>query len=112
MEFLLVGGGAAVSGHVRRSVSGHGRVDLAGPGVDPTLQVDHVDVAALHEEVRHLQAAAAVVTDLGGVLSHGAIVAREYGIPAVVNTRHATARIRTGQTVTVDGTAGTVRIAD
>jgi len=56
--------------------------------------------------------AAAVVTDLGGVLSHGAIVAREYGIPAVVNTRHATVRIRTGQTVTVDGTAGTVRIAD
>ncbi len=54
--------------------------------------------------------AAAVVTDLGGVLSHGAIVAREYGIPAVVNTRHATARIRTGQTVTVDGDAGAVRI--
>lgn len=54
--------------------------------------------------------AVAVVTDLGGVLSHGAIVAREYGIPAVVNTRHATARIRTGQTVTVDGNAGTVRI--
>jgi pyruvate,water dikinase len=56
--------------------------------------------------------AAAVVTDLGGVLSHGAIVAREYGIPAVVNTRHATARIRTGQIVTVDGNTGTVRIAD
>lgn len=56
--------------------------------------------------------AAAVVTDLGGVLSHGAIVAREYGIPAVVNTRYATARIRTGQTVTVDGDTGTVRIAD
>jgi phosphohistidine swiveling domain-containing protein len=56
--------------------------------------------------------ATAVVTDLGGVLSHGAIVAREYGIPAVVNTRHATALIRTGQTVTVDGNAGTVRVPD
>ncbi|MER3421469.1 MAG: pyruvate, water dikinase, partial [Chloroflexota bacterium] len=56
--------------------------------------------------------AAAVVTDLGGVLSHGAIVAREYGIPAVVNTRHATTRIRTGQIVTVDGDAGTVQVAE
>ena len=53
--------------------------------------------------------AGAVVMDLGGLLSHGAIVAREYGIPAVVNTRTATRDIRTGQVVTVDGNQGIVR---
>jgi pyruvate,water dikinase len=54
--------------------------------------------------------AAAVVTDTGGILSHCAVVAREYGIPAVVGTGVATKRIRTGQRVTVDGSAGTVTI--
>jgi phosphohistidine swiveling domain-containing protein len=52
--------------------------------------------------------AGAVVMDLGGLLSHGAIVAREYGIPAVVNTRSATAMLRTGQLITVNGTTGVV----
>ncbi|MGD2205672.1 MAG: PEP/pyruvate-binding domain-containing protein [Anaerolineae bacterium] len=54
--------------------------------------------------------AAAVVTDIGGPLSHGSIVAREYGIPAVLGTGVATQRIRSGQTVTVDGSAGTVSL--
>ncbi|MPZ24301.1 MAG: hypothetical protein GEU28_12360 [Dehalococcoidia bacterium] len=54
--------------------------------------------------------AAAVVMDLGGMLSHGAVVAREYGLPAVVNVRDATSRITTGQRITVDGLAGTVTI--
>lgn len=52
--------------------------------------------------------AGAIVMDLGGLLSHGAIVAREYGIPAVVNTRTATSMVRTGQQVTVDGDSGVV----
>ncbi len=52
----------------------------------------------------------AVVADSGGVLSHCAIVAREYGIPCVVGTRLGTKRIRDGQTVTVDGGQGIVRI--
>jgi len=54
--------------------------------------------------------AAAVVTDTGGILSHCAVVAREYGIPAVVGTRTATGTIKDGQTVEVDGDRGTVRI--
>ena len=54
--------------------------------------------------------AAAVVTDIGGPLSHGSIVAREYGIPAVMGTGVATKRIQSGQTVTVDGGAGTVTL--
>jgi phosphohistidine swiveling domain-containing protein len=52
----------------------------------------------------------ATVTDVGGVMSHAAIVAREYGLPAVVGTGRATAAIRTGQTIRVDGSEGTVTI--
>jgi pyruvate,water dikinase len=54
--------------------------------------------------------AAAVVTDIGGPLSHGSIVAREYGIPAVLGTGAATKRIRSGQTITVDGSSGQVTL--
>jgi pyruvate,water dikinase len=56
--------------------------------------------------------ATAVVTDIGGPLSHGSIVAREYGIPAVMGTGVATRRIRDGQVVRVDGGAGTVEILE
>ncbi len=52
----------------------------------------------------------AVVADSGGVLSHCAIVAREYGIPCVVGTIVGTQRIKDGQTLTVDGARGIVRI--
>lgn len=54
--------------------------------------------------------ASAIVTDAGGPLSHAAVVAREYGIPAVVGTKAATARIEDGMVITVDGTEGVVRI--
>jgi pyruvate,water dikinase len=52
----------------------------------------------------------ATVTDIGGVMSHTGIVAREYGLPAVVGTGTATARIRTGQMIRVDGSEGVVTI--
>jgi len=52
--------------------------------------------------------AGGLVMEMGGSNSHGAVVAREYGIPAVVGVPDATARLHTGQTVTVDGAAGTV----
>ena len=54
--------------------------------------------------------AGAIVTDSGGILSHCAVVAREYGIPAVVGTGRATDVIKDGQTIEVDGDAGVVRI--
>src|SRR5215216_1961480 len=54
--------------------------------------------------------AAAVVTDTGGILSHCAVVAREYRIPAVVGTGSATTTIKSGQAVEVDGDAGIVRV--
>jgi pyruvate,water dikinase len=50
----------------------------------------------------------ALVTDTGGTLSHPAIIAREYGVPAVVATGNGTSALHDGQVVTVDGTAGTV----
>jgi len=52
----------------------------------------------------------AAVSDIGGSMSHAAIVAREYGMPAVVGTGDATKRIRTGDVVRVDGDRGTVRV--
>jgi pyruvate,water dikinase len=52
----------------------------------------------------------AIVTDSGGLLSHSAIVAREYGIPGVVGTREATERIADGTRVRVDGDAGEVTV--
>ncbi|WP_347111088.1 PEP/pyruvate-binding domain-containing protein [Paenarthrobacter sp. S56] len=52
--------------------------------------------------------AGGLVMEMGGPNSHGAVVAREYGIPAVVGVPDATVRLRTGQVITVDGAAGTV----
>jgi pyruvate,water dikinase len=54
--------------------------------------------------------ASAVVTDIGGPLSHGSIVAREYGIPAVLGTGIATTRIQPGQIITVNGDDGFVQL--
>ena len=53
--------------------------------------------------------AAALVTDAGGMLSHGAVVAREFRIPAVVGAFNATSRIRDGQWIEVDGSHGIVK---
>ncbi len=52
--------------------------------------------------------ASGLVMEMGGAVSHGAVVAREYGIPAVVGVPGATERITTGQCITVDGSAGMV----
>lgn len=54
------------------------------------------------------QRAGALVTDAGSVLSHTAIVAREFGLPAVVATANATSVLKDGEEVIVDGTRGTV----
>lgn len=54
--------------------------------------------------------AAGLVTDIGGMLAHGSIVAREYGIPAVLGTRDATKKISDGQEVTIDGNKGVVHL--
>jgi len=56
--------------------------------------------------------AAAVVMDQGGILSHGSIVAREYGLPAVTNVGTATQNIRTGDWIEVDGNRGRVTLLE
>lgn len=57
-------------------------------------------------------AAAGLVTEVGGVMTHGAVVAREYGLPAVVGVERATALIRDGQRIRVHGTDGYVELLD
>ena len=52
----------------------------------------------------------ATVTDIGGMMSHAAIVCREYGLPAVTGTGNATTSIKTGQMLRVDGSTGEVTI--
>jgi phosphohistidine swiveling domain-containing protein len=56
--------------------------------------------------------AVGLVTEVGGMMTHGAVVAREYGIPAVVSVASAVTRIKTGQRIRVDGTRGFVQILE
>jgi pyruvate,water dikinase len=94
-------------------VTGTARV-LAGPADFARLQPGDVLVATITTPAwtTLFARAGAVVTDVGGPLSHSSIVAREYGIPAVLGTNVATRRIRDGTRVRVDGEAGTVTLLD
>ncbi|MBN1922117.1 MAG: hypothetical protein JW892_12785 [Anaerolineae bacterium] len=102
---------------------------LTGLGVSPGKVTGIARVLATPGEIAHFQAgdilvahittpawtplftlAGGVVTDLGGALSHGGIVAREYGLPAVTGVGIATQRIRDGQTITVDGNTGRITL--
>jgi pyruvate,water dikinase len=56
--------------------------------------------------------AGGLVMEMGGLVTHGSVVAREYGIPAVVGVEEVTRRLRTGQRVQIDGSAGRVRVLD
>ncbi len=55
-------------------------------------------------------AIAGLVTEVGGLMTHGAVIAREYGLPAVVGVEDATRLIRDGQRIRVDGTDGYVEL--
>jgi pyruvate,water dikinase len=94
-------------------VTGTARV-LAGPADFGRLQPGDVLVASITTPAwtTLFAMASAVVTDVGGPLSHSSIVAREYGIPAVLGTNVATRRIPDGARVRVDGEAGTVTLLD
>lgn len=56
--------------------------------------------------------ASGLVMEVGGLMTHGAVVAREYGIPAVVGVDQATERLRTGQLISVNGSSGEIRVLD
>ena len=55
-------------------------------------------------------AAGGLVMEVGGMMTHGSVVAREYGIPAVVGVHQATVQLKTGQRVRVDGSSGKIEI--
>ena len=56
--------------------------------------------------------AGGLITEVGGMMTHGSVVAREYGIPAVVGVHEATTRLVTGQRIRLDGTSGTIELLD
>jgi phosphohistidine swiveling domain-containing protein len=107
--------GATITGVAASSgaVTAPARV-LEGPGDFGSMRPGEVLVARITTPAwtSLFAMAAGVVTDVGGPLSHSSIVAREYGIPAVLGTGSATGRIRTGQRVRVDGDAGTVTLLE
>jgi pyruvate,water dikinase len=90
-------------------VEGRARV-LLGPEAMGDLQVGEILVVRTTDVgwTPLFLLAAGVVTELGGSLSHAAVVAREFGVPSVVNVEGATRAIRTGDLVRVDGGTGVV----
>lgn len=100
--------GIAVSPGV---VTGHARVILNSDRDEKILQGE-ILVAPFTDPgwTPYFISASAIVMDMGGMLSHGSIVARELAIPAVVNVGPATKIIKTGQLIRVDGNNGTVEI--
>lgn len=108
-QALTPGGSVTGLGVCPGVVEGRVRV-LRGP--DDDIEPDDILVAAV-TDVGHTAMfgyAAAVVTDIGGAASHAAIVAREFCVPCVVDTKHATTSFSDGQLVRVDGAAGTVTL--
>jgi pyruvate, water dikinase len=89
-----------------RVVSGLGDLDSVRPGEILVCTVTSPAWAPIFSKIK------ATVTDIGGIMSHAAIVSREYGLPAVVGTGRATSRIKTGQRLRVDGSTGVVTILD
>ena len=116
----LTSGGSSTDEHVIKGFgSSQGQVTaparvLLGPQDFDQMRSGDVLVAPLTSPAWTplFALASAIVTDVGGPLSHSSIVAREYGIPAVLGTGVATRRIHSGQTITVDGSAGTVILAE
>jgi rifampicin phosphotransferase len=66
--------------------------------------------APAHRRSRAANHLRGTVTEVGGLMTHGAVIAREYGLPAVVGVQHATRLIRDGQRIRVHGTDGYVEI--
>jgi pyruvate,water dikinase len=117
----MYGGSTAPSEeHVLRGLSASGGVyegparRVSGPSEFGRIQQGDVLVTESTTEAFNilLPLLGAIVTDSGGLLSHSAIVAREYGIPGVVGTREATDRIPDGARVRVDGDAAEVTFLD
>ncbi|GAB4322525.1 MAG: hypothetical protein Kow0010_03350 [Dehalococcoidia bacterium] len=94
-------------------VTARARVIL-DPNTDGPMQPGEVLVAPVTDAgwTPLFALASGLVVDMGSALSHGSTVAREYGLPAVVNVRRGTTAIRTGDLVTVNGSSGTVTVVE
>ncbi|GAG99782.1 unnamed protein product, partial [marine sediment metagenome] len=120
MEGVLTGAEGKVEGNVIKGVpASPGQITatarvLHGPEDFDQLQPGDILVASITTPAWTplFAMASAVVTDIGGPLSHGSIVAREYGIPAILGTGSATKLVQSGQKIAVDGAAGTVTLLD
>ena len=118
MEGVLAGGEGSIEGNVIKGVpSSPGQVTaparvLNGPEDFDQMQPGEILIAGITTPAWTplFVLASGVVTDIGGPLSHGSIIAREYGIPAVLGTGIATSSITSGELITVDGNAGTVTL--
>ncbi len=111
-------------------LSNEGSADLAGDGVSPGVVEGRVRVVLDPHGVRLepgeilvcpatdpgwtplFLSAGGLVMELGGLVTHGSVVAREYGIPAVVGVHQATTRLHTGQRIRVDGSQGQITLLD
>jgi len=92
-----------------------GKAKLFAPGDDSsTFNEGDILVTTLTDPtmVNAMVKAAAIVTDIGGITSHPAILSREMGIPCVVSTKEATTKITDGMTIMVDGDKGEVYEVD
>jgi rifampicin phosphotransferase len=94
-------------------VRGPARVTLGAEGFDRIRPGDIiVSPSTTPSWVPVFTVAAGLVTNTGGILAHAAVVAREFGLPAVVGVAGATSRIPDGAIIEIDGTAGTVRFVE
>ena len=93
---------------------GVGRARVLRAGEPPAIAAGEILIAPVLDAAYGplLASAAGAVAEIGGLLSHGAVVARELGVPCVVDVRDATRRIRPGQLVRVNGGTGLVEILD
>ncbi|MEZ4494166.1 MAG: PEP/pyruvate-binding domain-containing protein [Dehalococcoidia bacterium] len=95
------------------SVTARARV-IRDPAIDDGIQPGEILVAPVTDAgwTPLFGLSVGLVVDIGSALSHGSTIAREYGLPAVVNVHHGTRTIRTGDLVHIDGAAGTVTIME
>lgn len=93
----------------RGVVTAHARI-VSGPSAFSAVEPGELVICSYTDPAWTplFSIAAGIVTEVGGTLSHAAIVAREYGIPAVLGVAQATACIADGDLITLDGTAGTI----
>ena len=122
---MLTSDGEAVAGSYRRDVPAGALVGLAvSAGTIEGRARVILDIAQADRETGDILVTAytdpswtplfvaikGLVTEVGGLMTHGAVIAREYGLPAVVGVEHATQLIRDGQRIRVHGTDGYVEI--